>query len=222
MCGRFSLSAELADIIERFEIENGEELVNYQKNYNVAPGQQILAVISDGKQNRAGFLKWGLVPAWAKEKSIGYKMINARAETVDQKPSFQRLLKKRRCLIIADGFYEWKQLEDTKQPMRMKLKENDVFAFAGLWDIWKNDEEVLSTCAIITTEPNEITQDIHNRMPVILQEEEESIWLNRTITDPALLKSLLTPYPSELMEAYAVSTTVNSAQNNGPQCIEPL
>jgi len=162
----------------------------------------------------------GLIPYWAKDPSIGHKLINARAETVDEKPSFKTCLQRKRCLIVADGFYEWKKEGTTKHPHRITLKDQGLFSFAGLWDTWKSPTgELVNSCTIITTTPNELMAPLHNRMPVILPRDVEQVWLDQSITDSTFLKSLLTPYPSDQMMAYEVSPFINSVNNNGPQCL---
>jgi len=222
MCGRFSLTVPLEEIIEFFDLINGDEL-DYEISYNIAPSQNVLSIVSDGTHNRGGYLRWGLVPFWADSPAIGYKMINARAETIDQKASFKNLIKRRRCLIVADGFYEWKKDEKgNKRPYRMIRKNNGLMAFAGLWDRWEKEGTILHTCTIITTRPNELMAEIHDRMPVILPEEKQKIWLDRTIEDVQFLKDLLQPYPTEDMIAYEVSSIVNSPKNNQEECIQPL
>ncbi|NSL50518.1 SOS response-associated peptidase [Calidifontibacillus erzurumensis] len=222
MCGRFSLTVPLEEIIEFFDLINGDEL-DYEISYNIAPSQNVLSIVSDGTHNRGGYLRWGLVPFWADSPAIGYKMINARAETIDQKASFKNLIKRRRCLIVADGFYEWKKDEKgNKRPYRMIRKNNGLMAFAGLWDRWEKGGTILHTCTIITTRPNELMAEIHDRMPVILPEEKQKIWLDRTIEDVQFLKDLLQPYPTEDMIAYEVSSIVNSPKNNQEECIQPL
>lgn len=221
MCGRYSLFSKQDVVTERFQLANSEQL-EWVERYNIAPSQQVLAIIRDEKGNRAGFLKWGLVPSWATDPKIGYKMINARMETVDHKPSFKRLLRRRRCLIPADGFYEWKRDGDKKQPYRFQLKTKLPFAFAGLWDRWEEGDKVIHSCTIITTEANTLVRDVHNRMPVILRNEAEQIWLDRTIEDSAKLKQLLLPYGAEDMESYPVSTLVNSPKNDQKEIIQSL
>ncbi len=209
MCGRFSLFAPNSRLEERFHVINWDEF-GWSERYNIAPSQAVLAIVKGKRGNRAGLLRWGLVPFWAKDAKIGYKMINARAETVNEKPSFRRLLRRRRCLIPADGFYEWKREETVKQPYRFQLKTKEPFAFAGLWDRWENNGETIQTCTIITTEANSLVGEVHPRMPVILTKESEQIWLDRTIQYADQLTSLLVPYDERLMEMYPVSTLVNS------------
>jgi putative SOS response-associated peptidase YedK len=182
----------------------------------VAPSQSVLSVINDGSKNRLGFLRWGLIPPWAKDMKIGNKMINARAETIAEKPSFRNAFKKKRCLIIADSFYEWKRHDDqTKTPMRIKLKSGDLFAMAGLWDRWISPQgESIYSCSVITTTPNDLVKGIHDRMPVILKPSDEKIWLDPAISDIKQLNGLLTPFNQDLMETYEVSSLVSSTKNN--------
>jgi len=222
MCGRFSLTVPIEEIIKLFVLANGDEL-DYVISYNIAPSQNVFSIISDGEKNRGGYLQWGLVPSWADNPSIGYKMINAQAETIDEKASFKNLLKRRRCIIVADGFYEWQKNQNgNKKPFRITRKDNRLLAFAGLWDRWEKEGTILHTCTIITTKPNEIMKDIHDRMPVILPEEAQKIWLDRTVQDSTYLKQLLTLYPAENMTAYEVSLLVNSPKNNQVECIQSL
>jgi len=223
MCGRFSLYADIRTIEERFG-EATFEIDEYEPSYNIAPSQQILTVINDGSKNRLGYLKWGLVPPWAKDAKIGFKMINARAETVHEKPSFREALKKKRCLIIADAFYEWKRTEERKVPMRIKMKHDELFALAGLWETWKDTQgKLVHTCTILTTEPNGLMSTIHDRMPVILKAEDEATWLDSSIKDVEQVKDLLQPFQDEsLLEAYEVSEQVNSPKNNSPELIERI
>lgn len=223
MCGRFSLLTDLHDIIRRFNIAQIGTKADYSLRYNIAPSQKVWTVVNDGRNNRLGQLRWGLIPFWAKEASIGNRLINARAETLAVKPSFKYAFRKRRCLILADSFYEWKQTPSGKKPMRIRLKTGEPFAFAGLWERWKApDGEEVTTCTIVTTEANASLKLIHHRMPVILHKDEESMWLDRTIEDRRLLEGLLTPYPADAMDVYEVSAAVNSAQNDGPECIAPV
>ena len=216
MCGRFSITG-FEGLEERFQLKI--EFPDIKPSYNVAPSQDIPVILSR-VSNQLAFFKWGLIPYWAKDPSIGHKMINARAETVDEKPSFKTCLIRRRCLIVADGFYEWKKEGATKRPHRITLKSEELFGFAGLWDTWKSSTgELVNSCTIITTTPNELMEPLHNRMPVILPREVESVWLDQGITNSVVLKSLLIPYPAELMTAYEVSPFVNSVKNNGPECL---
>lgn len=224
MCGRFTITATFDQIVERFGIDQMIAAEYYNPNYNVAPSQSVLAVINDGTNNRLGYLRWGLIPPWAKDPKIGYKMINARAETLPEKPSYRNAYKKRRCLILADSFYEWKRHADkSKTPMRIKLKSDDLFAMAGLWETWKSpDGEPVHSCTVITTKPNELVKDIHDRMPVILNPDDELVWLDKSITDTELLNDLLKPLDENLMEAYEVSSLVNSPKNNSSNLIQKM
>lgn len=220
MCGRFTLTADLAQLEERFSFHAANP--SFKPRYNIAPSQQVLAVISD-EERRGGLLRWGLIPSWAKDPSMGDRMINARAETVAEKPSFRRALQKRRCLVLADGFYEWRQEGKKKTPMYITLKSHEPFGFAGLWETWKSSESAtIHSCTILTTTPNTLMESIHKRMPVILTRESEMQWLDHTIETPERLLPLLTPYSDNAMEAYAVSSMVNAPRNDSPACIEPL
>lgn len=221
MCGRFTITASLNQIIEHFSISNTIPEDFYQPSFNVAPSQNVLSVINDRQSNRLGYLRWGLIPPWAKDKKIGYKMINARAETLNEKASYKNAYKKRRCIIVADSFYEWKRLDEkTKIPMRIKLKSNELFGIAGLWETWRFEDETIHSCTIITTKPNDLVADIHDRMPVILPKDKEKIWLDPSITDTDQLNELLISYDESGMEAYQVSSLVNSPKNNSKELIE--
>jgi len=220
MCGRFTLTTDLDHLEERFAFRATN--LSFAPRYNIAPSQGVLAVINDEGENRAGFLRWGLIPSWAKDEAIGDRMINARAETVAEKPSFRRALQKRRCLILADGFYEWQKEGKRKVPMYVTLKSHIPFAFAGLWETWKPPTgEPIHSCTIITTTPNSLMAPIHDRMPVLLPRKVEALWLDRAVEDPQKLLPLLTSYSAKEMEAYAVSALVNSPRNDIPACIEP-
>ncbi|MDR4886952.1 SOS response-associated peptidase [Fredinandcohnia sp. QZ13] len=224
MCGRFTLFAEFDDILNRFDIETTIEQDLYIPSYNIAPSHSVLSVINDGRRNRLGYLRWGFVPSWAKDDKIGYKMINARAETLAEKPSFRHAFKHRRCLVIADSFYEWKKGADkSKTPMRIKLSSDELFAMAGIWERWNSpDGNALYSCSIITTTPNELMKDIHDRMPAILRKEDEKLWLNPSLDDVSKISDLLKPLAAEEMEAYEVSSLVNSPRNNSPNVIQKI
>jgi len=195
----------------------------YEPRYNIAPTQEVLTIVRQGDRRAPKMMRWGLVPFWAKDVKIGYKMINARGEEIETKPAFRNAFKKRRCLVIADGFYEWRKDGARKTPMYIQLKGHSPFAFAGLWEVWSppDGEQVLS-CAIVTCDPNELIATIHDRMPVILSEEAERIWLDPQVQDPMALKGLLRPFPAGSMKACAVSPLVNSVKNHGPECIAPV
>ncbi|MBD8136765.1 SOS response-associated peptidase [Bacillus sp. CFBP 13597] len=222
MCGRFTLFTDIEEIKERFDIQGSFD-EEYQFSYNIAPSQSVLSVINDGVRNRLGFLRWGLIPIWAKDEKAGYKMINARAETIAEKASFRNAYRKKRCMIIADSFYEWKKTPERKIPMRIKLKNHAPFGMAGLWESWKSPEGIsIYSCSVITTVPNELMTSIHDRMPVILKPEDEKDWLNPSINDPAYLQQYLKSFDSEQMEAFEVSTDVNSTKNNSPNLIQQI
>src|SRR5690625_355454 len=220
LCGRFTLLADELKIKSRFQLEM--DIEDYYPSYNIAPGQQVLAIIYDGEKRRAGYIKWGLVPFWAKNPKIGNKMINARSETVHEKPSFKNLLLGKRCLIIADSFYEWKQTSDGKVPQRIQMVDRELFAFAGLWDKWQNGNETLFTCTMLTKDANSFMKDIHHRMPIILPEDEEKTWLENSITNRQEVHTYIQSMSSESMRAYPVSTYVNFVKNNDETCIKPI
>jgi putative SOS response-associated peptidase YedK len=215
MCGRFSLTANEAELNLRFELEGGT--APYVPRYNGAPSQP-LAVITNENPRKLSYHRWGLIPPWAKDISIGNKMINARAETITEKPSFRTPLFSKRCLVPADGFYEWQQ-DSGKQPYRIFVKNNPIFSMAGLWEKWKSpDGTIIESFNIITTEANSFMQPIHNRMPVILKPGDEKKWLESC--DKEEILSLLKQYPSDEMDAYPVSKLVNSPRNDVPEILE--
>ena len=173
-----------------------------------------------GEPRRGGYMRWGLIPWWAKDPSIGNRMINARAETVSERTVFRDALRRRRCLVLADGFYEWQGAGAARRPMRVVMRSGEPFAFAGLWSVWRDpDGNRVPSCAIITITANDLLSPIHDRMPVVLPRHMEDFWLDRAIDDAATLASVLAPYPNDAMEAYEVSTLVNSAANDGPEVI---
>jgi putative SOS response-associated peptidase YedK len=218
MCGRYTLKTTINVLAEGFEIEEYPSSIT--PNYNIAPTQEVAAVVEENEKRKLEMLRWGLIPSWAKDPAIGNKMINARAETVAEKPSFRSAFKKRRCLILADGFYEWKKTDDGKQPYYIKMEDGSPFAFAGLWEIWKDGEEIRS-CTIITTDANALMNEIHHRMPVILPPENYGVWLDPGFDEREALTSLLKPYPADAIEAYPVSRRVNKPSNNEPSVLEP-
>lgn len=222
MCGRFVGYRQLDDLKEIFPIDRANCEVT--ANYNVAPTQEILAIYRNQEENWLDKFHWGLVPFWAKDPSIGNRMINARAETVAEKPSFKTAFKKRRCLIIADGFYEWKGPRGQKHPMLITLPDKQPFAFAGLWETWnkKDPESPYKSCTIITTESSRSIRDIHHRMPVILKPEVYHHWLNPGNNDVAALRNILQKDLLTDLVASPVSKQVNSTRNNDPSCIDPL
>ncbi len=228
MCGRFTLTTSPDELQAAFDwLKMPPEMSEAQggrPRYNIAPTQPVAVVPNDGF-NRLDYFTWGLVPSWAKDPNIGSRMINARAETLAEKPSFRNAFKRRRCLILADGFYEWQVIpgQKSKQPMYITLEDHRPFAFGGLWEIWKSpDGSEIYSCTIITTEPNPLMATIHNRMPLILPPESYTQWLNPNEQRPEALKSLLEPYPASQMAAYPVSSLVNSPANDTPELVEPL
>lgn len=216
MCGRFTLFTDPEHLAERFQASlPADEL---RPRYNAAPTQQLPVILNDGPP-AIQLLQWGLVPFWAKDPAIGSRMINARCETLTEKPAFRTAFKKRRCLVLADGFYEWQKTPDGKQPMRITLAAGEPFAMAGLWESWNApDGSPLRTFTIITGEPNELVAPIHNRMPAILLPEHEAIWLDNA-AEPAIWQDILRPYPAERMTAYPVSRRVNFVGNDDAELV---
>jgi putative SOS response-associated peptidase YedK len=218
MCGRYTLRTSVDTLTERFEIDDTPSSI--AASYNVAPTQEVATVLVEDGKRKLEMLHWGLIPSWADDPSIGNRMINARAETVAEKPSYRKAFQERRCLILADGFYEWQKTDSGKQPYYIRMEDESPFAFAGLWESWRNGREIRS-CTIITTAPNELAASIHNRMPVILHPEDYEMWLDPDFEEREPLTSLLKPFPAEAMEAYPVSRRVNKPANNDPRVIEP-
>ncbi|MDI6696404.1 MAG: SOS response-associated peptidase [Anaerolineales bacterium] len=222
MCGRFTLIASPEQLRQVF---NGVQIPDaVAPRYNIAPSQPVAVIPNDGR-NVLDFFSWGLIPGWAKDPSIGNRMINARAETLTEKPSFRTAFRRRRCLIPASGFFEWRQEagRKVKTPMYIHLKSGKPFAFAGLWESWNApDGSNILSCAIITTAPNDLMQTIHNRMPVILPEAAYDFWLTPGEQPIERLQALLQPYPADEMKAYPVSTLVNSPANDAAACIQPV
>ena len=223
MCGRFTLSTSLKELTDRFGLNSFP--VNVSPSYNIAPTQPVLTVRSmpgRTRQVKADFMRWGLIPAWAKNTSMGIRMINARSETASEKPSFRSAFRKRRCLILADGFYEWRKTPTGKQPTRIQMKGGNPFAFAGLWESWNNPEgRDIHSCTILTMTANSFMKNIHDRMPLILQKDNERKWLDSSKNDPEEIKELLEELPSDYFESWDVSKLVNTPTNNNPECIEP-
>lgn len=221
MCGRFVLTADGTAIQIAFDLATTPE--NVTPRFNIAPTQPV-AVITNENPHELTYHLWGLIPSWSKDPKMGSSLINARSETVDEKPSFRSAFKRRRCLIPTDGFFEWQKHEGGgKTPMFIHLKGRPVFAFAGLWEVWRSpDGDELRTCSIITTEANRFVAPIHNRMPVILSPADYRTWLAAGEQPPAMLKGLLKPYDPDAMAAYAVSKVVNKATFDTPECIEPV
>ena len=219
MCGRFSQAADPEALRERFQLFDVSE---YKRRYNVAPTQNVPVIVeSDGKRKLEG-MRWGLVPRWAKDPSVGSQMINARSESAAEKPSFREAFKARRCLVPADGFYEWKKAGRQSMPYRVVLKDRQLFALAGLWESWHTPGGTeLLTFTILTTDANQKLSEFHDRMPVFLNREDESLWLAPYVTDTKTLQPLLKPYPDDKLDVYPVSAAVNSALVEGPDLILP-
>lgn len=222
MCGRFTQASPGEIIAELFALAEGPELA---PRYNICPGQTVAAVRM-GRDDRRELvpLQWGLIPSWAKEATIGARMINARAETVAEKPAFRSALRARRCLIVADGFFEWQKLHGRKQPHYIRLRGGGPFGFAGLWERWMpaGGAAPVESCTIVTTTPNELLAQIHDRMPVILHPDGHAVWLDPGLRDSERIIPLLRSYPAAEMEAFPVSTFVNSPGNDSRRCVAPL
>lgn len=221
MCGRFTLTASGDAVAERFSFSGMD--FNWIPSFNIAPTQLVPTVTNNGVENRATLMRWGLVPNWAKDSRIANRMINARSETLAEKPSFRRAFLQRRCLIPADGFYEWRLKGGQKIPNRITLGSDSLFAFAGLWESWtRPNGSTLFSCVIITTSPNDVMAPIHGRMPVILPQESESFWLDPGRQDTDVLARLLLPRDIDGLNAYEVSTLVNSPNNNSEAVTVPV
>lgn len=222
MCGRFTLILPpevLAEILGLAEVPRIEP------RYNIAPSQQVPAIrtLADNEHREIAMLKWGLIPHWAKDTSLGHKMINARSESVHEKPAFRQPIRDHRCIIPSSGFFEWEEKGGKKYPLYVRLKDGSPMSFAGIWDHWKSPEgKIVESCSILTTSSNKLIEPLHDRMPVILHPHEYALWLDRAITDPEKLKSLYQPYPADLMEMWPVSTLVNSPRNDSPDCIKQV
>jgi len=223
MCGRFTLRAKLNLLLRQFAAETST-VDEWPVRYNIAPTQEVLAVrCAENGQRELVPLRWGLIPPWSKDIKIGSRMINARAETIAEKPSFRSPFKRRRCLILADGFYEWKKTGKAKQPYHIGLTSGEPFALAGLWETWKSEGQPrIESCTIITTEPNELMAELHDRMPVILSSNDYEPWLSTPSDDAQQLLPLLDAYPSSEMAYAAVETRVNSPTHDDEHCLTPL
>ena len=220
MCGRYTLKTAPEIVAEQFQLE---QLLVTQPRYNVAPSQLVACIRTnpDSVTREGVFLRWGLIPTWAKDPKIGMQLINARAETVAEKPAFRSAFRHRRCLVLADGFYEWRREGRSKQPYFIRFRDERPFAFGGLWERWEKSEgSPLETCAMMTTEPNAVLEPIHNRMPVILNPKDYDLWLDPRRKDPAELSSLLQPCPPDEMVAVPVSLRVNNPKHDDPKCLE--
>jgi putative SOS response-associated peptidase YedK len=218
MCGRFAQRTDPKRVAKWFGVEEVPEL---EPRYNIAPTQEITAVRETEDGREITFFKWGLIPSWAKDTSMGARLINARSETVREKPAFRQAFKQRRCIIPADGFYEWQRTDGRKQPFFFQMKDESPFGFAGLWEQWKGEEgKVINSCTILTTAANEVLRPVHDRMPVILHSDDYSLWLDHDTRKLEMVEDLLRPYPSREMASYPVSTLINSPRSQGERLIE--
>lgn len=220
MCGRYTLSSPEDIVAEVFELSERRKL---PPRYNIAPTQNVPVVMAADAGRVLRMMHWGLIPSWAKAPAIGSRMINARAETLAEKPSFRTAFKRRRCLVVADGFYEWKKLDRGKQPYYIRLADASPFAFAGLWEHWEGaDGAAVDSCTIITTQPNELMAALHDRMPVILPQGDHAVWIDPAHGSDDTIMALLRPYHAAAMTAYPVSPLVNSPRNDAAECVRPL
>jgi putative SOS response-associated peptidase YedK len=222
MCGRFTLRTPLSKLVDHFRLRTQPELP-FRPRYNVSPTQEVAAVrrAAEGDGREFVWLRWGLVPSWAKDPALGGRMINARSESIAEKPAFRAAFKRRRCLVAADGYYEWQAVGRRKQPYHIHLPGHEPFALAGLWESWRGaegDGEGLLTCTLITTDANDQTRPIHDRMPVILDPSDYDLWLDAEMQDAERLQPLLHPYEGKLAFD-AVSTHVNNPRNEGEACL---
>jgi putative SOS response-associated peptidase YedK len=221
MCGRFTLRAPASAVAKEFGLFDVPEL---SPHFNICPSQSVAIVRQkpEAKGRELAFVHWGLIPSWAEDPKIGNRMANARSETAATKPSFRSAFKSRRCLIIADGFYEWQKTDGGKQPYLIAMKDGRPFGMAGLWERWEKGEEPVESCAILTTGANELMEPIHERMPVIISPKQFDLWLDPKSNDTAKLTELMQPYLGKDMLAYPVSTRVNNPKNDTPSCNEPM
>jgi putative SOS response-associated peptidase YedK len=219
MCGRYRLSRRKQVVEEYFESASQEEEEDWTPRYNIAPTQPVATVRQVGTSRILSAMRWGLVPSWASDISIGSRLINGRSETVLEKPAFRDSFRTRRCLIPADGFYEWKKSGKERRPFHFGMKDGSLFAFAGVWDRWKSaNGQVLESCSILTTAPNELLEDLHDRMPVILPPRHYRAWLAAPAAEAERLAELLVPFEASIMNRYPVSSLVNKPQNEMPEC----
>jgi putative SOS response-associated peptidase YedK len=223
MCGRYRLSRRKQLVEEYFGAVSEDS--EWNPRYNVAPSQPVPTIRQDAREcvRKLSTMRWGLIPSWAKDPSIGYKTINARTETVSTTASFREPFRSQRCLVPADGFYEWKREGKAKQPYCFEVHDGELFAFAGLWDRWANPQgEIIESCTILTTTPNLLLADIHDRMPVILDADNYDLWLDQAFRDTGSLSGMLKPFDAALMNRYPVSTRINQVQNDDADCAKPL
>jgi len=225
MCSRYSLTRRPQWSEPDVEISESAEMESFAPHYNIAPSQRILTLrqrASTGKRE-AGRMRWGLIPYWAKDPGMAQHLINARSESVLEKPAFREAFAKRRCLIPADGFFEWKKEGKLRRPFRYTMKDDSIFYFGGVWERWRApDGTPVFSCSILTTEPNELVRPIHNRMPVIVPQKDQPVWLDATLVKPSEVQEVCAPLPAEEMKCYEVSRVVNNPNNDGPECIAPI
>jgi len=223
MCGRYRLTAKERYLAEHFGVDDE---IEWEPRYNIAPTQPVVVIRQDRDQPKRTFslMRWGLIPYWSKDISIGNKTINAMSETVAEKPAFREAIRKRRCLVPADGFFEWKKLSSKrKQPYNIGMLDDSLFAFASIWDRWRSGSgEVIESCSILTTDANSLTRDIHDRMPAILEPGDYDLWLDPGITDPEQLQHLLRPFDPRRMKKYPLSPKVSNVNIDGPECIQEV
>jgi putative SOS response-associated peptidase YedK len=221
MCGRYNILAYPEALLEHYGIEQPPG-IDLKPRYNIAPSQDVPAIRQHDANRELVMLHWGLIPFWAKDEKLKYSTINAKAETVHQKPAYREAFKRRRCLIPASGFYEWQQTKDHKQPYNIRMKDTEIFSFAGLWEHWQGPEgKVIESCTIIVTESNKLIRPIHDRMPVILPATEYDTWLDPG-TKTETVREMLTPYPASKMELYPVSTAVNNPRNDDQKLVQRM
>lgn len=217
MCGRFSLY-EVSQVLNRFNVTADEPM---KPRYNIAPGQMV-PVIANDEPSRISYAKWGLIPTWSKDPNFGFKTINAKVETVAEKPSYKNAVKKHRCLVPADGFYEWKKTQDGKEPFRFELKNKELFAMAGIFEYWTDENgKKIRTFSIITMSANKIVSEVHHRMPVILTKEQERLWISEG-APIKLIEMITEPFADDMMQSYPISKMINSTQNEGSELIKPV
>jgi putative SOS response-associated peptidase YedK len=227
VCGRIVAATPVAVLAEQFQVAD-VRAAEMEARYNVAPTDDVVAVATTAAGRRLGTLSWGLVPSWAEAPGGGRRLVNLRSERLADRPGFRRTLQRRRCVVPADGFYEWRAASDDrpKQPFLIRARDGRALALAGLWDVWRDpaqpDADPLRTCTVLTTDPNEVMRSLHDRMPVILAPDACDVWLDPSVTDVDVLVSLCRPCPPELLEAWPVSTAVNSVRNDGPHLVEPV
>jgi putative SOS response-associated peptidase YedK len=224
MCGRFTLTTSVRDLANLFQVTEVQAPA-VQPHFNIPPTAQVLAVrrLPDHEGRQLVPLRWGLIPFWAKDPAIGNRLINARVESAAEKPAFRDAFRNRRCLVLADGFFEWKKKGGKKEPYLVRMRDGKSFAFAGLWDRWHDpDNQRVETCTILTTNANELVRPLHDRMPVILEPGGYGPWLDPEMQDQSKLQSLLHSYPAKQMTAFPVNARVNSPRNDDPSCVEPI